>query len=154
VVTELDRVAVGGAPVQVEADEAGDVVGTRLGGDGGGVTFLHHLAVFDDDEPVGQDEGVERVVGDQQCRAGMLAEVAVQFGAGVQAGAGVQGGERFVEQQQGRVYGEGAGERDALGLPAGQVPGLAAGVFGQADPVEPVGGLPAGGAPVDAVPAR
>ena len=96
-VADLDGVAIGGAPVEVETDEAGDVVGVGLGGDGGGVAFLHNLAVFDDDEPVGQDEGVQRVVGDQQGGTGVVGEVAVQFGAGVQPGAGVQRRERFVE---------------------------------------------------------
>ena len=143
-VVEGDGVAVGRAPVEVEADEAGDVVGAGLGGDGGGVAFLDDVAVFDDDEPVGQDEGVERVVGDEQGRAGVVGEVAVQFGAGVQAGAGVEGGEWFVEQQQQRVDGQGAGQRDPLGLPAGQLAGFAAGVVGQADPVEPVGGRSGG----------
>src|SRR5690242_3072908 len=52
------------------------------------------------------------------------------------------------------MYGQGAGERDALGLATGQLSRLAAGVLGQPDPGQPVGGLPARGAPVDAVPAR
>ena len=102
-------------------------------------------AVLDDDQPVGEHQGVERVVGDQQRGAGVLGEVAVQLGAGVQPGAGVQRGERFVEQQQRGVDGQRAGQRDPLGLPAGQLPGFAAGVLGQADPVEPAGGLFAGG---------
>jgi hypothetical protein len=149
-----DGVAVGGAAVEVEADEPGDVVGAWSGGDGGGVALLDDVAVLDDDQPVGQHQGVEWVVRDQQRRAGMAGEVAVQFGAGVQPGTGIQRGEGFVEQQQARMYGEGASQRHALGLSAGQVPGLAAGVCGQTDPVEPVGGLPAGGMPVHAVAAR
>ena len=132
------------AAVEVEADEAGDVVGAGLGGDGGGVALLHDAAVLDDDQPVGEHEGVERVVGDQQRRAGVVGEVAVQLGAGVQPGAGVERGERLVEQQQRRVDGERAGQGDPLGLPAGQLARLAAGVLGEADPVEPVGGLLAG----------
>ena len=58
-------VAVGVSAVQVEPDEPGDVVGAGPGGDGRGVAFLHDPAVLDDDEPVGEDERVERVVGDQ-----------------------------------------------------------------------------------------
>ena len=43
-------------------------------------------------------------------------------------GAGVEGGERFVEQQQPGLGGERAGQGDALGLAAGERPGLGAGV--------------------------
>ena len=49
------------------------------------------------------------------------------------------------------MHGQSPGQGDALGLPAGQLPGLFPGVVGEADPAEPVGGLPAGAAPVDAV---
>src|SRR5262249_3417647 len=55
------RPVVGVAPVEVEADEPGDVVGTGLGGDGGRVAFLDDVPVLDDDQAVGEHEGVERV---------------------------------------------------------------------------------------------
>ena len=43
-----------------------------------------------------------------------------------------------------RVGGQRPGQRDALGLPARQRAGPVAGVVGQADAVEPVGGRAAG----------
>ncbi len=103
VVAQPHHVLVGPAAVEVEADQPGDVVGARLGGDGGGVALLHDRAVLDDDEPVGQHERVERIVRDEQRRARVLGEMALQLGAGVEAGTGVQRGQRLVEQQQRRV---------------------------------------------------
>nr|BFE69282.1 hypothetical protein GCM10020092_025830 [Actinoplanes digitatis] len=81
----------------------------------------------------------------------MRGEMAVQLGAGVQPGAGVQRREGLVQQQQDRIDREGAGERDALRLPAGELPRPAPGVLGEADPGEPARGQPAGGTPVGAV---
>ena len=134
---DLDAVSGGLAAVQVQADQPGHVVGARLGGHRGGVALLDDPAVLDDDQPVGEDEGVQRIVGDQQRGARMVGEVAVQFGAGVQPGTGVERGERLVEQQQLRRDGQRAGQGDPLRLPAGQVPRLAPGVPGQPDPVQP-----------------
>lgn len=60
--------------------------------------------MLDDDEPVGEDHGVQRVVRDQHGDCLELGEVAAQLSAHIQTGAGVQCGKRFVEQQQpGRV---------------------------------------------------
>ena len=67
-------------------------------------------------------------MGDEQRGARVLGEVAVQLGPGVQPGPGVQRGERLVEQQQRRVDRERPGQRDPLGLPAGELAGLAPGV--------------------------
>jgi hypothetical protein len=53
-------------------------------------------------------------------------------------------GQGLVEQQQPGPYGQGAGERDPLRLPAGERTGPAAGVLGQADAVEPLGREPPG----------
>ena len=119
-----------------------------------GVALLHHPPVLDDDQPVRQDQRVQRVVRDDQRGTRVFAEVPVQLGAGVQPGTGVQRGQRLVEQQQSRVDGERAGQRDPLRLAAGKLPGLAAGVPGQPDPLQPGGGLFPRGAPVCAVPAR
>src|SRR5262249_37760175 len=107
---EAYGVAFGVAPVEVEADEGGDVVGAgRAGGLGGGAV-LDGPAVFDDDEPVGQHHGVERVVGDQDGDGFEVGQVTAELRADVQAGAGVEGGQRLVEEQQARVGGQRAGE--------------------------------------------
>ena len=95
---------------------------------------------FEDDDAVGEGVGVDGVVGDEEADAVERGEVAAQVAADVAAGAGVEGGERFVEEQQAGLGGQGAGEGDALGLPAGQGAGPVAGVVGEPDALEPVAG--------------
>jgi hypothetical protein len=147
-------VLVGLPSVEVQADEPGDVVGARFGGDRPGVALLHHAPVLDDDEPVGQHERVERVVRDEQRRPRMLREVALQLGARLQPRPGIQRGQRFIEQQQIRLYGESPGQRHPLRLASGELPGLRPGLLGQPDAAQPVGRLRPGGRAVDAAAPR
>ena len=70
-----------------------------------------------------------------------------EFGLDVEAGAGVQRGQRLVQEQQGGLPGQGAGQGDPLGLPAGQLGGFAAGQVGQPEPGQPDGGGGPGGVP-------
>jgi len=72
-------------------------------------TLLHDPAVLDDDKPIGHDHRLERVVGDEQRRAGEGSEVPPEFGAYLQLGPRIERGERFVEQQQPRVGSQRAG---------------------------------------------
>ena len=115
-----------------------------MAGDVGRGALLDDPAVLDDDQPVGQHHGVQRVVRDQDGDGLELGQVAPELGADLQAGAGVQGGQRLVEEQQPGAGGQGAGEGDALGLAAGQPARLGAGVVGEAHAVQPLGGLRAG----------
>ena len=101
---------------EVDADELGDVASRRPSGDGGGGAGLGDATGFDDDETVGEDDRVDGVVGDQQPGAGEGGEVSAELGPDTEAGRGVERGERFVEEQQAGVGGEGAGEGDPLGL--------------------------------------
>ena len=80
----------------------------------------------------------------------MAAEVAADLGAGGR----VEGGQGLVQQQQPRLPDHGPGQRDPLGLAAGQGPGPGAGVGGQADPVQPGGGPAAGLGPAQAAGAQ
>ena len=105
-----------------------------------GCALLDDAPAFQHDEPVGQHERLERVVGDQQARPGEVGQVALELGLHVKAGAGVQRGQGFVQQQQGWLPGQRAGQRHPLRLPAGQLAGLAVGQVGQPEPVEPVAG--------------
>jgi hypothetical protein len=57
-------------------------------------------------------------VGHEQRRARVVSQVPVKLDAGVDPRAGVERGERLVEQQQRGGDGEGAGQCDALCLPA------------------------------------
>ena len=132
--------AVGLARVQVQADELGDVVGGRLAGDLRRGSLLDDAAAFEDQEPVGQHQRFQRVVGDQQARPGEVRQVALELGLHIEAGPGVQGRQGLVQQQQFRLTGQRAPQRHPLRLPAGQLVRLAASEAGQPEPVEPVAG--------------
>ncbi len=109
------------------------------------------LPAFEDDDAVGQGVGVDGVVGDEEPDAVEGGQVATQVPAHVAASAGIERGERFIEQEQARLGGQGAGQRHALSLAAGQGAGAVLGVVGQPDPLQPRRGLgtclATGGAP-------
>jgi len=138
---EPHRVALGLPPVQVQADELGDVLGARVTGDLGRAALLHDPAPLHDDQPVGQHHGVQRVVRDQDGDGLERGQMAAELRAHLQPGAGVQRRERLVQEQQPGVRGEGAGDGHALRLAAGEPPGPGARVSGQAHAVQPLGGL-------------
>ena len=96
--------------------------------------------MLEHEQPVGQDERLERVVGHQQARSGEVGEVPLELGLHLEAGARVEGRERLVEQQQGRIARQRPPERHPLGLPPGQVGGPAVREIGQPQPGQPVGG--------------
>ena len=52
----------------------------------------------------------------------------------LQTGEGVEGAEGLVEEDDGRIGGEGAGEGDALSLAAGELGGVARAVDGGVEP--------------------
>ena len=100
-------------------------------------------AVVDDDDAVGQQERVQRVVGDQD--HGSVREHAAQ---GLPQGRGdgdVEGSHRLVQEQQLRVRGEGARDRGSLGLSPGELTRLPVRQGFDADLTEPVLGRLAGG---------
>ena len=134
-VADVDDAVRRGAGVQVHPDQPGDVGRERAVGDLRGSARLHDAAAFEHDDPVREQQGFDRVVGDEQRRPGELAEVFAQLALDLGAGLYVQGRERLVEQQRGRLAGQRAGERDALRLPAGQLPRMPAGELGEAEAV-------------------
>ena len=104
---------------------------------------LHHLAAVEHDHPLGEEPDDAEVVGDEQQRE--LAVVA-QVGEQVEhlgLGGQVEGADRLVEHDDLRVADQGAGDRDPLPLPAGELRGVAAGrVGGQADGGQRLGDPP------------
>jgi hypothetical protein len=115
---------------------------------------LDDPAVLDDHQPVGEHHRVQRIVGDQQSAALVPGEVLAEFGAHVERRTGVQGGQWFVQQEYVGFGGEGADQRDALGLAAGQGPWSAARLVGQPHGVQPLRRLGAGEALVHATSAQ
>ena len=91
-------------------------------------------AVLEDHDPVGERRGVDRIVGHEEPHARRTRRGGAELAPDLDAGAGVERGERLVEQQQPRLGRERAGERDALGLTAGELAGLRVGVGRRARP--------------------
>ncbi len=127
----------GRAVEEVDADELGDVARGRPGRDVRRDAGLGDMPPLDDDEAVGEDERVHRVVRDEESGALKRGEVAAELGTDLDAGAGVEGGEGLVEEQQSGVRGERTGEGDTLGLAAGEGAGLGVGLLGEGEPLEP-----------------
>ena len=130
------------APVEVQPDQSRDVLGAGPAGHLGRRPVLDDLALLDDEQPVGHHHRLERVVRDEQARAGELGQVPGQLGAHLEPRLRVQRRERLVEQQQRGVGGERPGQRDPLGLAAGEPAGTAPGEAADAEPVEVRLGVP------------
>ena len=79
----------------------------------------HDRAAVEDDDPVGQQQCVEDVVGDED--DGAVGQHPAQHLPERRGDRDVERGHRLVEQQQPRVGGEGPGDGDPLRLPAGQL---------------------------------
>jgi hypothetical protein len=104
------------------------------------------LAVVEAEREVGgQGEG-RLVCGEDQLAGSAGGELEYQVPEGG-AGGGVDVGERLIEQQQARLAGEGAGEREACGLALGKIARARAGLWREAEAVEPGegGGVAVGG---------
>jgi len=71
---------------------------------------------------------------------GAASENGAQGGAQRWGDVDVEGGERFVEQEEGRIGGQRTGDGDALRLPARELVGATAGVVGEVDPAQPLAG--------------
>ena len=101
---------------QIEADESGDVVGSRPACHLQRRTLLHHAAMLNDDEPICQHGGVDRVMRHEQRCTGEIGQVATHLGAYQQMGFGVEGSERLIQQEQPRLGRESPGQRHSLSL--------------------------------------
>ena len=102
------------------ADEAGDEGIGRAEIDVLRRADLPDAALVDDRDPVGQRERLRLVVGHVDGRDADLALQALELAAHLLAQLGVEVGQRLVEQQEPRLVHDGAGERHALLLAAGQ----------------------------------
>lgn len=97
---------------------------------------LLDFAVLHDDDAVGQRQGLILVMRDVQRGAAELAMDAADFGAHFQAQLGIEIGERLIHQDQRRFDDDGAGNRYALLLAAGQLAGQLVHVLRQLHQVE------------------
>ena len=107
-----------------------------------------------DDDAVGERDDVEQVVRDEHRGPAVAHQHAAQHRAHRGGHADVEPGQRFVEQQHLGFGGQGAGQRDALGLPAGQLARFAVGQVGGLDLGEPALGRRPGRRRADRVPLR
>ena len=115
---ERHLAARGATRQQVDAEQPCDVARGRAPGDLPRLALLRDRPAFEHHDPVGQDEGVERVVRHEERRSTDVGEVLAQPRPDVEPRAGVERRQRLVEQQRERVRREGATERDPLRLPS------------------------------------
>ena len=118
-------------PVQGPAHhvQAGDARGEGAAGTGEHLrrrALLDHVALLDDQDPVGEQECVQDVVGDDD--GGAVRQHPAQHLAYGRGDGDVERGHRLVEEQQPWVGGECAGDRDPLRLASGELRGPAVGV--------------------------
>ena len=106
-------------------------------GDLGGRGVLEGPPVVEYEHPVGERHRLDGVVRDDQADAAEPVEMAAQGVPHVGAGGLVERGERFVEQQQPGPGRQRPGQRDALGLAAGELGGPAVREVPDAEPVQP-----------------
>ena len=113
---------------------------------------LDDAAAGADHDPVGQQQRVEDVVGDQD--DGPVGEHPAQCLAQGGGDRDVQRRHRLVEEQQPGLGGQRAGHRDPLRLASGDLAGVPLGEVGGIDLGEPAPGRLAGGSPSVAEAAR
>ena len=126
-------------------DELGDVARRGPGGDLGGGAGLGDAALLEDDQAVGEHEGVDRVVGDEQAgarrrwRGGGAARRAPAtrvLASRAARGSSSSSSRGSVARARARAT--------RWAWPPDSVRGLACGVLGEAEPLEPARGLGAG----------
>ena len=81
-------------------------------------------ALREHDDAVGEVDGLVDVVGDEEDRDPVVLAHLEDEVLEVAARLRVDGGERLVHEQDRRLVGERAGDRDALLHPAGELPGI------------------------------
>ena len=84
---------------QVETDEPGYVIGTRAARDLLRQALLHHPAVLNHHQSIGEDGGVDRVMSHQKCRAREIAQVSAHLGSYQQVRFGVKRGQWLIQQE-------------------------------------------------------
>ena len=120
--------------VPVQDVESGDARGEGAAGAGQdlrGRSLLDDPAAVEHDDGVGEQQGVERVVGDQDDAP--VGEHPAQRLAQRRRDGDVERGHRLVEQEQPRLGCQRPGHRDPLGLAAGDLGGRAVGELRDAD---------------------
>ncbi len=94
------------------------------------IADLDDLAQVHDRHPVGDVADHGEVVGDEQVGQSQAVLQILQEVDDARLDGHVQGRDRFVEDQQRRVEGQGTGDADALALAAGELMGIAVDVLG------------------------
>jgi len=111
--------------------EFDDVFGAQGGDEVGRGAEGDHFAVVDDGDAVAEPGGFLHVVGGEEDRATAGLELLDDL-PGLAAGLRVQAGGRLIKEEQFRVADQGAGEREALFLAAGQSADVGGGLADQA----------------------
>ena len=120
-------------------EEVGDELVFRVLAELSGGADLLDVAFVEDDDAVGEFEGLVLVMRDEERGdAGLVVELAEPFAQGF-AHFGVESAEGLVEQQDLRADGESTGEGDALTLAAAELGGVAVAIAFEGDAAQQFG---------------
>ena len=97
---------------------------------------LLDLAFVDDCYGVAHEEGAFLVVGNEDYGCAGCGEDGLDFFSDAESEVGVESGEGFVEEEDGGLWGERAGEGDSLAFTAGELVRIPLRVVGELDEVE------------------
>ena len=104
-----------------------------------------HPPVLEDHDPVGEHDGFDRVMGDDQSGAGEFPEVGDQLAPDLTTTGDVERGQGLVEQQDLGPRRQRPGQRDALLLAARQRRRVVPRLVLKPEPPQPLHGDPIGG---------
>ena len=107
------------------AEKSGDESVSRMVIDIGGGAELANDTFVEHHDAVAHGHGLHLIVRDVDGRGSHAAMKALELFAGGGPELGVEVGKRFVEQENGRLADDGAGQRDPLTLTAGELARLA-----------------------------
>src|SRR6184192_4240657 len=125
------------ASQEIHAGEVGHEARAWAGGDLAGESGLDDLALLENDQPVGERDRFEWVMGDEDSNPGEAGELARKLAADLGADANVERRQGLVEQQQPRLRDEGPQQSDALRLASRQLARHDAGFVAQAGAIQP-----------------
>src|SRR5438874_1563383 len=125
------------ASQEIHAGEVGHEARAWAGGDLAGESGLDDLALLENDQPVGERDRFEWVMGDEDSNPGEAGELARKLAADLGADANVERRQGLVEQQQPRLCDEGPQQSDALRLASRQLARHDAGFVAQAGAIQP-----------------
>lgn len=122
---------------EVHADEVSDVSRARMRRDLRKRAGLHDSPAFENRDAISERVRVDRIVCDENAHTVERVEVATQITTHAATTPGIERSEGLIEEQEPRIRGKGASERNSLRLTTGQRRWPLTRVVAQTDTVDP-----------------